>query len=293
LNENTGKVVLLDEPASNLHPNMQRRFVGAIKRAQAFQRGRQALIVTHSQHLVPTRAKDLAKIRRLQRTDSSTVVFGIGPQSQISPDRLEKEMRAGSDIAGLLFARGVVLVEGLTETAAISVWYPLMQASEGKTLADDNIALYFVDGKPNFPLHMQYLEEFGIPWVVICDVDALDPALPNTVWEQLKKLGRISELPSSEGFAALKQLAETCGVFTANTTLTETKGFEDIPQIKQFLDANPWARHRSKARQGQVIAHNLSCPQGVEEITQAALDWLRGSAIEKVRQRASSQELTV
>ncbi len=293
LNDNRGKVILLDEPASNLHANMQRKFLSMIKSSQERRSGGQAVIITHSQHLLPTQAKDLSKIRRLQRVGSSTAVFGLGKQSKIPFDKLAKEMGDSSDLAGLLFASGVILVEGASETAAISIWYPSLKASQGRALADDNITLFSVNGKPNFPLHMQYLVEFGVPYAVICDVDALDPQKQDTIWEKLIELGKLSEEPTQSEFAELKRIAEACGIFTANTALSETKGFEQIPEIKQFLDANPSIAQRSKARQGVIIAQSMSCPRSVEETIQAALAWLQTSAIEEVTARARSQELHI
>jgi len=54
LDESKGRVILLDEPAASLHPNMQHRLVEELSKAPG-----QVLVVTHSAHLLPTHADRL------------------------------------------------------------------------------------------------------------------------------------------------------------------------------------------------------------------------------------------
>jgi hypothetical protein len=291
LMDNTGKVTLLDEPAANLHPQMQRRFIGAVEHIQENIGSGQTIIVTHSQHLLPTQKKDLRMIRRIQRFDSSSVAFGLGSGSKVPLDILEQEMSGGSDLAGLLFADGVMLVEGATETAAIGIWFPLLATSRGRTLADINVALFAVNGAQSLPFHIQYLVEFGVPWAVICDADVLDLRTRNDLWRKLVELGALGSIPTQNEFAALKLNAASCGIFTANTELNE-KGFEEIPGVKAYVDAHEpeLPDKRSKPRRGRYIARHLSCPDGVARTIEAAYSWLRTSALEEARRYASSLE---
>lgn len=290
--DNAGKVTLLDEPAANLHPQMQRKFISVVERTQ--DNAGQIVIVTHSQHLLPTQARDLPKIRRIQRIGSCTATFGLGPHSAVPPDKLEKEMGNSTDLAGLLFASGVILVEGPTETGAIGIWFPRLVTSGGRTLADRNIALFGVNGVQGLPFHIQYLMEFGVPWVVVCDADALDLTTRNGLWRKLVELGALRAVPTTNVFDDLKATAEACGIFTANTALSE-KGFEEIPDVKAFIDAHEseMPDKHSKPRRGQYIAHNLPCPEGVACTIQAALEWLQTSAVESVNQYAGGLEPTV
>ena len=170
LDESEGRVVLLDEPASNLHPGMQHKLVEVLHAVPG-----QMIIVTHSAHMLPTATEDFRKVQRMQKNSSKTLVYGIGSSSWLKSNKLEKELNKSSDLAGLLFVDGAILVEGETETGALSEWFPTSAVGQGKTFSDLNLALCWVGGKTNFPFYMHFLSEFGVPWVAICDGDALPP----------------------------------------------------------------------------------------------------------------------
>ncbi len=167
LDESEGRVVLLDEPASNLHPGMQHKLVEVLHSVPG-----QVIVVTHSAHMLPTKADDFLKVRRMQKTSTGTLVKGLGSSTHLRLQKIEKELNKSSDIAGLLFTDGVILVEGETETGALSEWFPKSAISGGKTFSDLNLALYWVGGKTGFPFYLRFLNAFGVPWVAICDGDA-------------------------------------------------------------------------------------------------------------------------
>src|SRR5260221_7093510 len=62
LDDSKGRVILLDEPAASLHPNMQHRLAEVLRGAPG-----QVLVVTHSAHLLPTRANELQHVYGLQK----------------------------------------------------------------------------------------------------------------------------------------------------------------------------------------------------------------------------------
>ena len=183
-------------------------------------------------------------------------------------------MNKSSDLAGLLFADGVVLVEGETETVALSKWFPKSTVGQGKTFADLNLALCWVGGKTSFPFYMHFLSEFGVSWVAICDGDALpiDKDRNYPLWNTLRDLKRIDAIPSvTASFEELKALAETSGVYTANTS--PTGKFEDIPDVKSYKDSNN-VPGQGKPQEGRYIASCIPCPKEVEEILGLALQRL-------------------
>ena len=264
LDESEGRVVLLDEPASNLHPGMQHKLVEVLHTVPG-----QVIVVTHSAHMLPTRADDFRKVRRMQKNSKGTRIGGLGNSAYPESERIEKELNRSSDVAGLLFASGVLLVEGETETGALNEWFPKSTAGQGLTFADHNLALYSVGGKDSFPFYLHFLTEFGVPWTVICDGDALVPN--SNLWKALKHLNAIPNVPNAATFEALKALAETAGVYTANTSFSGK--FESIPDVKSY-ENNNWTPTESKVRKGRYIAQHIPCPAEVEEILQRALQWL-------------------
>jgi len=270
LDESEGRVVLLDEPASNLHPGMQHKLVEILHAVPG-----QVIVVTHSARMLPTVAEDFRKVRRMQKTDTGTLVKGMDGSSWLKLDKLEKELNKSSDLAGLLFADGVILVEGETEIGALSEWFPKSSAGQGKTFADLNLALCWVGGKTNFPFYMHFLSELGVPWVAICDGDVLPPNENRPLWNALKDLKRIGDADdafnTAVSFEELKALAEKAGVYTANTT--PTGKFEDIPDIKNYTSNNT-VLGDGKVQRGRYIAAQISCPKEVEEMLRLALQRL-------------------
>jgi hypothetical protein len=272
LDESEGRLVLLDEPAANLHPGMQHKLIEILRGAPG-----QVLAVTHSAHLLPTLADEFQSVYRLQKSHLGTQVFRLGSTFATQEDKLENELRASSDIAGLLFANGVLLVEGPTEIGAFSTWFLQTSVSQGKTFADLNFVLHALNGKAEIPFYLRFLTAFVVPWAVICDGDALLP--PNTspndkLWKVLKELQLLAEVPSgTTSFDTLKAQAANAGVYTYNTS-SPTK-FETVPEVKNFLDTD-WAPSSKTAYGGRYIAQHLTCPQVVDEVLQQAVKRLIG-----------------
>lgn len=263
LDESDGRVILLDEPASNLHPGMQRKLINILQDIAG-----QIIVVTHSTHMLPTTAEDFHKVRRVQKNGNSTLVKGIESSNALRSEKVEKELNKSSDLAGLLFADGVILVEGETEIGALNEWFPKSAAGQGKTFSDLNLTLYWVGGKANFPFYMHFLSGFGIPWIIICDGDALpiNKDRNDQLWKTLKSLKHIENLPdAAASFENLKVFASRGGVYTANTSYSEK--FEDIPSVKAYISTNTPSGY-GKVQQGRYIAAEIPCPKEIEEILQ-------------------------
>ena len=114
LSDSTGRVALLDEPARNLHPTLQRRLLGEMRRASG-----QFIMTTHSPYLVPVGDDvELTNILRLDLERGATHASRLTSGSSSADSRLLKALGESADARALLFARGVILVEGGTELGA-------------------------------------------------------------------------------------------------------------------------------------------------------------------------------
>lgn len=269
LETSAGRIILLDEPAANLHPGMQRKLLELLRKTKG-----QVIAVTHSPHLIPTRPNDFLHVIRLQKESDGTLAYRLvdPAKKRIRSDKLEQELSSSSEVAGLLFANAIILIEGDTETAALSEWFPTSKAGKNRIFADLNIALFAVGGKMAFPFYIRFLTAFGVSWVVICDGDAL--TVNNGIWGVLKELGRIkADPPANAPFSDLKAQADRVGVFTANADFTES--FEKIPEVKHYMDdPKNGLPTKSKARDGRLIGQNVPCPLEIERILHNALEYL-------------------
>jgi AAA15 family ATPase/GTPase len=243
LDDSEGRVILLDEPAASLHPNMQHRLVEILSSDST---PGQVLIVTHSAHLLPTRADRLQHVYRFQKEANGARIFSGGSFLQIELQRVENKFASSINVASLLFTNGVLLVEGATELGAFPVWIPLLEKRKRQTLADMNIALHDTGGKSNFPFYLRLLKEFGVPCAAIGDGDALLPYFIDKngarqksksfspLWEILQVLCPTITIPQeADPFEFFKREAARAGLYTYDTPDPIT--FEGIPEVQAYL----------------------------------------------------------
>ncbi|HJT59176.1 MAG TPA: AAA family ATPase [Ktedonobacteraceae bacterium] len=243
LDDSKGRVILLDEPAASLHPNMQHRLVELLQNDNT---PGQVLIVTHSAHLLPTRADRLQHVYRFQKEAKGTRVFSGGSFLRTELQRVENKFASSINVANLLFTNGVLLVEGATEAGAFPVWIPLLEKGKRQTLADMNIALHDIGGKSNFPFYLRLLKEFGVLCTAIGDGDALLPYFLDkhgekqkskcfsALWQILQDLCPTITIPQeTDPFEVFKREAARAGFYTYDTSSPIT--FEGIPEVQAYL----------------------------------------------------------
>jgi heat shock protein HtpX len=284
-----GRFLVFDEPALNLHPSRQRRFLQELR--DCIGSGRfQAVLITHSPYLVPAESgEDFSRIVRFVLEDGRTRRQRPSMPAVIRGLALRHFSQFG-DARSFLFARGVVLVEGDLECGAISGW--LRKGVEaGRSPEDLDIVLYSVGGDGNFGPFIRLLEGWGIPWAVICDGKALDPNNPNWVFGQLEEAAPQDLPPELERFKAegqnlrpdkknklfetIKSTAERCGIFTLSAGFSG-KG-EDFADFLKSRFPGEWneiqaEKLRSQFLQGVALAERTDCPEEVKAVYKKILE---------------------
>ncbi len=288
----TGRVVLLDEPALNLHPTMQTTLLSELQALAHLPEGKgnQLLVSTHSPSLVPPDAIDC--VSRFTLQDGHTIRRALKVRQRDQDGTLNAEQISQNDLIklrqllrgnlaarALLFSRAVLLVEGETELGALPVWCP--------DLVRQDIALYAVGGKGEFISPLKLIQYFVIPWAILGDGEVL--------WdlhEQKSPQGQVGRilavcnqpLPSIPGdpgnnlqdFAQWRQMLETRGIFTLASDANE--GFEKAVQTEVRSDLWSEAKTKfgkNKVAWGRFIAENCSCPKKVTELIRKVMCHLR------------------
>lgn len=201
-----GRVIVLDEPAVQLHPTMQRRI------ATTALRDVQALLITHSADLVPVATTaDLKRIVRLAPGLHGATTVRCAPATTASTLAGWIQNLAAADTRALLFARAVILCEGASETGALGHWWNTA-THLGPEAA--NVPLLDVGGQNNFGGYINYLTAFGIPWAVIADGPALrgTSALARQLAKQ--RLRPPNPPDDADDFTAWTNYWKSAGVFT-------------------------------------------------------------------------------
>lgn len=260
-----GRVVVLDEPAANLHPIWQSRLLEHLATLD------QTLLITHSPYLVPVRSvADLARTVRLHQGPAGTVPARLPrdlPDGWI--DRWRQILAGSTDSRVALFARAVVLLEGETDLGAFRYWFsrPAVAGGPNQTADARDILLLSVDGDKNFGAYVSYLQAVAIPWVIICDGPVLSPEREASLISQLEEAGvTLDPKPTGATFEAWKAFWAEHGVFTVADRFGGVKDDHDkggeIETFFQRTNRALWqavrGRHPgSKTRAGFAFAEEM------------------------------------
>lgn len=318
LNDATGRVVVLDEPATTLHPTWQRGLA-----TQLGQSDGQLLLVTHSPDLVRIRdLADLSRVVRLTQQDGATLVkhLAVLPQESVLLQAL-RELALSVELRSCLFARAVVLLEGETELGVLPRWFARCARDTGSEPPESlDLAFYQVGGDAGFAAPLALLAGLGIPWAVICDGAAFDVTRQrNHIFEQVKRAGAgtslaevlSNSLPAAmdaEAFGRLVTAGRNHGVLTVASGWTVGGGARQCSQpaaragneptsgaapaaddesFEAFLDRTlPGARYeakkeapKSKVRQGLWISDQYAPPKEIGELYQTLIAGLRAHGL--------------
>jgi hypothetical protein len=117
--QHQGRVLILDEPETFLHPTLQSVFADRFMKGDA-----QYIVITHSSNIIP--AGKLEVVRRVySKHDNDWRMSEITPAIDDDKSKelaLRKRVRRPEE-AAFLFSRCTVFVEGPNEAAALPVWF--------------------------------------------------------------------------------------------------------------------------------------------------------------------------
>ncbi len=211
LRDNPGRVTVLDEPAVNLEPTVQRRLTGRVRGPGQY------LVITHSADLVPFDEQgDLEKIVRVSPGKSGSEIR----QPDYSDLRLKDQLRQlqllePAEVRSLLFARAVILCEGQTEIGALPRWWHNARTSRLPNPAAANVSFVSVYGHSGYGRYIRFLDTFAIPWAIVADGPALRKG--EKLSHDLRELGHWPTEPEPtdvQDFTQWREFWEHAAVFT-------------------------------------------------------------------------------
>lgn len=176
-------ILVIEEPEAHLHPSLQYKLLKYIqKRISPEQTSRQVFLTTHSTQITAAAGLEPIICLSLSEIDGSVHVayparvFGESPEGKASRSYVERYMDATK--SNILFAKGVIFVEGIAEQLLV----PCISQCIGRPVETHHVAVIAVGGvtfKHFMPLfgagEDEPLRGYALPCPVACMVDA-DPA---------------------------------------------------------------------------------------------------------------------
>ncbi len=131
----------IEEPEAHLHPAMQYKFLKFLKANRKSKKVRQVFLTTHSAHI--TSAVNLDEIICLNNSNGQV---SVGYPGRVFPDEKSKmyvQRFLDATKSEMLFARSIILVEGIAEQLLMSIFAQY----EGKSLEDTQVSVINVGGR--------------------------------------------------------------------------------------------------------------------------------------------------
>lgn len=169
------KIILLDEPALNLHSILQRKVLQLIQDAVT-NKNNQVILITHSPFMVTP--ENFQNTWKCTISREGTHLINLNDiLEKLSKNDVEKTIQRlhNSEVRSILFQHGVVFVEGPSDRMVLEKVDRHMtdRRLEGPNIEENEWQILDVGGKDSMTLLINLAKNLQIPHIAIFDYDSL------------------------------------------------------------------------------------------------------------------------
>ena len=169
-------VILLDEPAANLHPILQQRIMQIIQKAVQ-KNNNQVMMITHSPLLIVP--ENFEHICKFSSSINGTEILNLGKTIESMDDNAGIQLAGKlhrSEVREILFQRGIVMVEGLSDKIVlekVDQYFADNKMDDSPNIGENEWFVLNVEGKKSLPMMLKLAQKLKVPHIAVLDYDCL------------------------------------------------------------------------------------------------------------------------
>ena len=236
-------ILAAEEPEAHLHPNAQKTLYEQLDKSRG-----QVIISTHSPFIAAM--ADIMSVRSLRRDSTGIVAMKI-IQEISSEDRKILAREITSKRGEILFARALILCEGITEEQMIPAFFDLCVK---KRLFSLGICCVNVGGKNNYSPFIKLACSLGIPTYIVSDNDN---NTKSDVEGQIQKIRQDHKLSLHSGIFGISYLAQGNDFEAELVDKLPLRGEIIESFLLSELDATSNIQHRTAKKSALLALSNV------------------------------------
>ena len=229
---NPGNIILMDEPATNLHPILIKKLMSKILLNEDGEEQNQIIIITHSPTLANIESLSSSNIIRIDKKNTSIVI------QPTCGDKiwLNKNLPIFHQLdLSILFSKGVILVEGQSDA---TFFKSILEYSKKSNIVNEDTMIINSGGSKTMDKFQKFFNIFEMPHVMLIDNGA-----PGKF--DAKKMVNVEDLEDN----SLNIFSDT------KTTYVLKKNLEDyLKQLEPNLYKNA---HKKYGKSKPAVAHHF------------------------------------